>query len=341
MAYQNFFATRLFTDAGAADSTLTLETAPSVTTGTLVLEARNPTQREIVTYTGVSGNQVTGVTRGVGGTTAKAHIKTALVEMNLTAEDLTAALGLAFAFPTGIVMPYAGSITPSGWLACDGSAVNRTTYAALFTALGTTFGVGNGSTTFNLPDMRGRSPVGVGASTKVATFASRSSNVITVTGISNTADNEFQTGQAVLYTAASGAMTGLTHNTTYYLIRTGNLTFSLATSVANAVGGTAISLSSDGTGTQTFTLTLTTRTLGETGGEEDHANTVSEMPSHSHPVTDNTWNATGGTAGAFGNLLMLNNTGNHNISLATTGTGGSAGHNNMQPFVGLNYIIKT
>jgi microcystin-dependent protein len=49
---------------------------------------------------------------------------------------------------------------PSGWLLCDGSAVSRTTYAALFAAIGTTYGAGNGSTTFNVPDLRGRTPVG-------------------------------------------------------------------------------------------------------------------------------------------------------------------------------------
>src|SRR6185503_20590605 len=45
---------------------------------------------------------------------------------------------------------------PSGWLNCDGSAVSRTTYANLFAAIGTTFGAGDGSTTFNVPDLRGR-----------------------------------------------------------------------------------------------------------------------------------------------------------------------------------------
>jgi phage-related tail fiber protein len=59
------------------------------------------------------------------------------------------------AVPAGFVWPYAGSTAPTGWLECNGAAVNRTTYAALFTAIGTTFGIGNGSTTFNLPDLRG------------------------------------------------------------------------------------------------------------------------------------------------------------------------------------------
>ena len=58
--------------------------------------------------------------------------------------------------PAGSVVDFAGSSAPSGWLLCAGQAVSRTTYADLFTAIGTTFGVGDGSTTFNLPDLRGR-----------------------------------------------------------------------------------------------------------------------------------------------------------------------------------------
>jgi microcystin-dependent protein len=60
---------------------------------------------------------------------------------------------------------YAGSTIPTGWLACDGTAVDRTTYADLFTAIGVTFGAGNGSTTFNLPDTRSRMPIGAGTGT--------------------------------------------------------------------------------------------------------------------------------------------------------------------------------
>lgn len=60
--------------------------------------------------------------------------------------------------PTGVILPFAGNTAPSGWLACDGSAVSRTTYASLFTTIGTTYGTGDGSTTFNLPDFRGRFP---------------------------------------------------------------------------------------------------------------------------------------------------------------------------------------
>ena len=66
-----------------------------------------------------------------------------------------------FALP-GEVRMWAGqrSALPTGWLVCDGSAVSRTTYARLFAVLGTTYGPGDGSTTFNLPDLRDRSPMG-------------------------------------------------------------------------------------------------------------------------------------------------------------------------------------
>jgi len=62
----------------------------------------------------------------------------------------------------GMIFPYAGTTVPDGYLNCDGAAVSRTTYAALYSAIGTTWGVGDGSTTFNLPDFRGRALLGAG-----------------------------------------------------------------------------------------------------------------------------------------------------------------------------------
>jgi len=62
--------------------------------------------------------------------------------------------------PAGVISMYAGASAPEDWLLCDGSAVSRTTYAALFTAISTAYGVGDSSTTFNLPDLRGNLPVG-------------------------------------------------------------------------------------------------------------------------------------------------------------------------------------
>lgn len=63
----------------------------------------------------------------------------------------------------GMVQMFAGSTAPSGWLLCNGAAVSRTTYAALFAVIGTTYGSGDGSTTFNLPDFRNNFPVGAGS----------------------------------------------------------------------------------------------------------------------------------------------------------------------------------
>lgn len=63
--------------------------------------------------------------------------------------------------PAGAFVPFGGASAPSGWLLCDGSAVSRATYADLFTAISTAFGVGDGSTTFNLPDFRGRAVAGL------------------------------------------------------------------------------------------------------------------------------------------------------------------------------------
>lgn len=67
------------------------------------------------------------------------------------------------AVPVGTIIAYGGTSTPSGgWLPCDGSAVSRATYSALFTAISTTWGAGDGSTTFNVPDFRRRTAVGSG-----------------------------------------------------------------------------------------------------------------------------------------------------------------------------------
>lgn len=66
--------------------------------------------------------------------------------------------------PAGVISMYGGSTAPSGWLICDGRTVSRTTYSRLFSAIGTTYGAGNGSTTFNLPNLKGRVPVGLDTS---------------------------------------------------------------------------------------------------------------------------------------------------------------------------------
>lgn len=75
---------------------------------------------------------------------------------------ITDTVGLApISFPTGSVLAFAGTTAPTGWALCAGQTVSRTEFASIFNVIGTTYGAGDGSTTFVLPDYRGRVPVGM------------------------------------------------------------------------------------------------------------------------------------------------------------------------------------
>ena len=266
-------------------------------------------------------------------TTLAANSDSKVATQKATKAYVDAVAGQTYLVPTGAILPYGGTTAPSNFLLCDGSAVSRSTYADLFAILSTSYGVGDGSLTFNLPNLKGRFPLGYSASapTKTLTFASRSSDTITITGADNHANNEVQTGQAVLYDTTSGVITGLSDNTTYYLIRVTALSFKLATSVANANAGTAITLSGDGSGTQTFTITYTARPLGQTGGEETHAVTDAQMPSHTHAYgKDN-----GGSGASLAATAPDGTTNN------STSAGSDTPMNIMPLFQVTQYIIKT
>jgi microcystin-dependent protein/phage baseplate assembly protein W len=88
-------------------------------------------------------------------------LATDFVDGTNTCRDLAVAIA-ALLLPTGTVLDFAGVIAPSGFLIADGSAVDRILFAGLFAVIGTAFGAGDGSTTFNLPDCRGRAAVGAG-----------------------------------------------------------------------------------------------------------------------------------------------------------------------------------
>ena len=99
-------------------------------------------------YDGVDSNS--GANSGVAATPAA--VKALRDEM----------LNSTVAFPVGMVVPYAGASAPSGWLLCDGQAVSRTAYSALFQVIGGAYGWGDHVNTFNVPDLRECSPIGVG-----------------------------------------------------------------------------------------------------------------------------------------------------------------------------------
>ena len=102
---------------------------------------------------------------------------------------------LAQAVPTGFIAPMALSAAPSGWLLCDGAAVSRATYAALFAAIGTTFGVGDGSTTFNVPDLRQRFPLGKAASGTGNTLGAAGGAIDHAHSVSGTTDAAYGSTQ--------------------------------------------------------------------------------------------------------------------------------------------------
>lgn len=122
-----------------------------------------------------------------------AQIKTYILAASSIATSMIANLAVtrpkiaeAERIPIGAVMPFAGSSAPTGFLMCDGSAVSRTTYSALFAAIGTAHGTGDGSTTFNLPDYRGRFLRGVDGG--AARDPDRAARTAMATG-GNTGDN--------------------------------------------------------------------------------------------------------------------------------------------------------
>ena len=151
---------------------------------------------------------------------------------------------IAAATPAGVVLPYAGSTAPSGYLLADGSAVSRTTYATLFAAIGTTYGVGNGTTTFNLPDLKGKIPVGKDAGqTEFDTLA--------------------ETGGAKTHTLTTAQIPGHTH--------TSRQTYRLATSPSPAYNGDAI-VGSGGAYAESAYNAMQSINTGVTGSDGAHNN---------------------------------------------------------------------
>ena len=154
--------------------------------------------------------------------------------------------------PSGSLMIWATDTAPTGYLLCSGQSVSRTTYSALFTVIGTTYGVGDGSTTFDLPDLRGRVPLGK--------------------------DNMGGTSADRVTNAQADSLAG-------------------------------------------------------SEGAEDHVLTEAELANHRHSLT-----STSGASGAVFGYEGLQTPGS---VLATGFTGDDDAHNNMQPYITLNYIIKT
>jgi len=105
----------------------------------------------------------TGTVAALAPGTSGQFLKTQGTGANPTWTDVTTTM-------TGEIRMWSTTSIPSGWLECDGAAISRSTYSALFTVIGTTFGSGDGSTTFNVPDFRSRSPLGKGAGSGLSSW---------------------------------------------------------------------------------------------------------------------------------------------------------------------------
>ena len=185
------------------------------------------------------------------------------------------------ATPSGVIMQYAGSSAPSGYLLCQGQAVSRTTYATLFTAIGTNYGVGDGSTTFNVPDLRTRVPVGY-----------------------SSGDADFGTlnrkGGAKTHTLASNEIPAHVHNID-------------PPSTTTATNGAHWHTHRDYYNTSILSDDASDRVVGSSSTTYETRNT-STNGVHTHTVDIADFNS--------------------------DSSGGGESHNNLQPFIVLNYIIK-
>jgi microcystin-dependent protein len=157
-----------------------------------------------------------------------------------TTQVATTAFVLANANPTGSLIMWTTGTAPTGWLLCTGTAVSRTTYAALFAVIGTTFGVGDGSTTFNVPNYTNRMPYGT---TLAATGGSADAVVVSHTHTATSTD----AGHTHGYTAPSLSPNNAAGSIPDYITTTSGTTAtgnaSITTTVASAgVSGTNANL---------------------------------------------------------------------------------------------------
>lgn len=245
---------------------------------------------------------------------------------------LSSALGGAVGIlPAGAVIPYAGSAAPAGWLMCGGQEVSRTDFAALFAVVGTTYGSGNGTTTFNIPDLRGR--VIAGEDDMGGTAANRlTAGGSGITGATLGASGGAET--VTLTSAQSGVSAHQHANTATFTgtaVNTGNQ------SVDHTHSGTTGNDSPDHTH-QTYinTSNINTRTAGTAGYNVDTGgtwNTFGASTRHQHGFT------TGGVSAnhthsvtASGTVAVTN--------VNNTAANAASAHTNTQPTIILNYIIK-
>lgn len=134
--------------------------------------------------------------------------------------------------------------------------------------------------------------------------------------------------------AGTGTLVGMLSAVgTFYFISVSSTTAKIANTASDATAGTAMNITADGSGNVTLTTTRSAKSLGQTGGEEEHTLSIAEIPAHTHSVHS--------SAGVNGSSGHPSTTSGADASGSTGTTGGSIPHNNMPPYTVVNYIIKT
>ena len=243
--------------------------------------------------------------------------------------------------PVGSVTAFAGATAPASWLLCYGQAVSRTTYATLFSVIGTTYGAGDGTTTFTVPDMRGRAVAGL--DNMGGTDAGRLSiaNTLgTTAGAETVTLTSAQSGVPAHSHANTASFTGTaaSHNHTQDAHGHGISDPTHAHSIAdpghshglNAMGGNPV----DNTGVNGYVLTGASVDVQGGGRGIAAAGTGIGIYGNGTGVTVNGNTATNQATSITpaGSVTMTNN--------LNTAANASTAHDNMQPTILLNYIIK-
>lgn len=225
-------------------------------------------------------------------------------------------------------------------LSPEGTVINTSgTQSGVHTMYISYYGIGDGSTTFNVPDLKGRGIIGLGQGSQTLKFES---GVVDTTNDWVTIPNyNFPNqGQAVILTTTGVLPTGLSLATTYYIIRLTATTIGFATSQSNANAGTLIDMTGAGSGVTTITYTNVSNTLiGLKGGEESHAGSIAELALHSHRILIDT--ASGGNLDAISKTSVAPSptyTSSGDSGKYIENTGADSPHNNMSPYMVMKWM---
>ncbi|NCC58252.1 MAG: hypothetical protein EOM17_11565 [Synergistales bacterium] len=235
------------------------------------------------------------------------YVKDLPAAMRLKGEQIRGAMD---ATPTGIISAYAGSTAPGGYLMCDGAAVSRETYATLFAVVGATYGGGDGSTTFNVPDLRGQFIQGLASGRTLGSTQESANKSHTHTGSSSAAGGHTHTGSS----SAAGAHSH-SGNTGAQSV---NHFHGYIRAVLTFMGWAAARLKVGDPAWQVYSPSDQNESTGGINENHTHSFSTSEVAAHSHSMS-------------------LNAVGNHSHEMALN----SEGATDARPKnIALNYIIK-